>query len=196
MRVVRSILAAVAMVATTPALAQKLPSAVGEEIALGNAVSGVPCRLRSVEPSDGGNERWRVMCEGWERPTVAIWRSNAQGRPENALRDDGPFRRVLENVYLCEPAQPRKLLGDVEAAVRSCKLRDGGWPAFILAARPGGKLVGIEGLPDAMPAVEAALALMAGRPARPPAGRACRTTTSSSCRRRSGPASRTSACRT
>ena len=53
MRVVRSILAAVAMVATTPALAQKLPSRRSRGNRAGNAVSGVPCRLRAVEPSDG-----------------------------------------------------------------------------------------------------------------------------------------------
>ena len=98
---------------------------------------------------------------------AADGRDLAQQRPRQAETRSRrrPVQPVLENVYLCEPAQPRKLLGDVEASLRSCKLRDGGWPAFILAARPGGKLVGIEGLPDAMPAVEAALALMAGRPA-------------------------------
>ena len=162
------------LIAPAAAFAQKLPAEVGEEIAVGNAVSGVACRLRSVAPaSEGGRDQWRVLCEGWEKPSITIFRSQPNNqKAENAIKDGAWAKKLADGAYLCDDAQPRKLLGDVDAFVRNCKVRDGGWPAFILAARVGDRLVGASGLPDALPPLEATLALMAGKPAPAAAGAA------------------------
>src|SRR6185436_831198 len=163
--------AALATLAVAPALAQKLPAAIGEEVPLANAVSGVPCKLRGAAASDNGSENWQVVCEGWDRPSIYLWRHpTARGGPDVTQKDSGWVKGLMAGAYLCEEPQPRKLLGDVEALVRNCKLRDGGWPAFILAARVNDKATGAVGLPDALPALETALTMMAGKPVRAAAG--------------------------
>ena len=146
-----------------PAAAQKPPAAVGEEVAAGNAISGVACRLRAVASAGEGIENWQIPCEGWERPSIFLFRAASATKPEVNIKEAAWVKRLMDTTYLCEEPQPRRLPGDVEAFVRGCKLRDGGWPAFILTARIGEKLVGANGLPDALPALGASLALMAGK---------------------------------
>ncbi len=154
----------IALAAASAFAQQKLPAAVGEEIAAGTAVSGVPCKLRAVAPSREGVENWQIPCEGWERPSIFLFRAVSATKADVNIREAEWVKRLTDTQYLCEDPQPRRLLGDVEAFVRACKLRDGGWPSFILAARVGDKLVGANGLPDGLPALETALALMAGKP--------------------------------
>lgn len=148
------------------ACAQGLPRSVGEEVALGASVSGVPCRLRMTRDNqENGGQTWSVMCEGWST-AAAVVNSEPERRwkPDTILAESPWAKRLLENTYECVDPRPARIAGDVEALVRSCKLKDGGWPGTMVGAQVGGRIVFASGAPDVMPQIESAVALVAGKP--------------------------------
>ncbi len=170
---IRLALATLAVLAAGPALPQpKPPASVGVEVSVGNSASGVPCRLRLQQPGgDGGNETYRLVCEGWDQPVATIGREpQRRFTAPSLVTDAGWINRATENVLSCGDPQPGTLLGDVESARRRCTVYEGGWPAVALAARADGKVVFGWAPADALPVMETAFALLLGRAA-PGAGK-------------------------
>jgi polyhydroxyalkanoate synthesis regulator phasin len=145
--------------------AQGLPSAVGAEADVGQTISGVPCRLRLVHALNDV-EHYRIFCEGWDQPVARAFREpRRRWTMESVQKENRWITTLLEYLADCAEPQAKRVLGDIEGSVRSCTLKEGGWPYLALAAMPE-KLVALaDGPPDALPAIENALALMAGRQA-------------------------------
>lgn len=166
--VMRSIVAVfvLSIVGASDASGQGLPQSVGEEVALGQSASGVPCRLRMTRDNkDNGSQVWAVMCEGWSNAAATLnSEPERRWKPETIVTESPWAKRLLDVTYDCAAAKPARLAGDIDALVRACKLKDGGWPGVMIGAGFGGKIHFASGAPDVMPQLDAALALAAGRP--------------------------------
>ena len=110
---------------------------VGDEIVLGQSLSGDRCRLRrTADPSGSGRvEQFEVYCGAWQSPSGFMWRL---GRVETTalrrlIRD--PQSPIWQSASLtCDPIAATSILDGVPALVRSCR-DDGGWPNVVVAVR-------------------------------------------------------------
>ncbi len=159
--------AVLACLIAPPSRAQKLPQSVGEEVSLGQSVSGVPCQLRMTRNNaETGNQVFAVRCEGWNSAAASVFREPKRRWTAEAIVTESAWIKRLvegEGPYECEAPKSGRVGGEINAMVRRCKLREGGWPTFALGAQFGDNIHGASGAPDVLPQIEAAMQLMAGR---------------------------------
>ena len=142
---------------------------VGDEILIGQSLSGDRCRLRKTTDLSASSrvEQFGVYCGAWESPSGFLWR--AERVDATAMRQliSDPQSPIWDSAALtCDPIAETSVLDGVPALVRRCT-DDGGWPNVVVAARSAATdrvFLGV-GLTHFVPVYEAAVAALSGRDA-------------------------------
>jgi CHAT domain-containing protein len=138
--------------------------------AVGNDQVGEPCNYRpdSVAAADLEAVRsYNVHCGTWQQPSGRIHEAarRRDGAAElAALASNSPWRSHLDQLYNCGAPTSTTILDGVPAALMQCTRRNGGWPQLALASTLEGKTYMADGVLSALPALEATIAALAGRP--------------------------------
>lgn len=104
-----------------------------------------------------------VYCGQWERPSGRVLRVAGSAEPPDLLATQGSWAQALDELAACQPPSPTAILADTPATALDCRLRAGGWPYSALAAQVGGDVYLADGIPSALPALERAIAVLAGQ---------------------------------
>ena len=123
----------------------------GALVEVGASAAGEPCRM--ARSNDGGD----VWCGTWESPAVRIRRGEGASAMEAALA----ARTTLAARLDCGMPRPATS-GGMPGALMECRRRQGGWPAFVLAAGEG-RIWLAEGILSALPAGDRAIAVLSSR---------------------------------
>jgi CHAT domain-containing protein len=123
----------------------------GSLVEVGASATGEPCRM--ARSNDGGD----VWCGAWESPAVRIRR----GDGATAMAAAQAARATLAARLECNAPRPATT-GGMPGALMECRRRQGGWPAFVLAAGEG-RVWLAEGVLSALPAGDRAIAELSGR---------------------------------
>ncbi len=123
----------------------------GALVEVGASAAGEPCRM--ARSNDGGD----VWCGTWESPAVRIRR----GEGATAMAAAQAARTTLAARLDCGTPRPATS-GGMPGALMECRRRQGGWPAFVLAAGEG-RVWLAEGILSALPAGDRAIAVLSGR---------------------------------
>lgn len=127
-------------------------------LALGPNTAHEPCTLLR----NGGSGS--VYCGAWQQPSAQIASAGAMTPADlPALAAGGTWRAALESRYRCNPPQSTTILGGAPAELLQCTQRIGGWPHVALVASIGGEGWFADGVLPALPAMERAIGVMAGR---------------------------------
>jgi CHAT domain-containing protein len=138
--------------------------------AVGNNQVGEACEYRPDTMRDvdlDASHAYGVWCGSWRQPSGHIY--EAQQRREGAAQLSEVATASLWRSYLnerdtCEAPASTSILDNVPAVLMQCTEHNGGWPHVAIAATLGGKTYLTDGVPSAVPAIEATLASLAGRP--------------------------------
>lgn len=120
---------------------------------LGRSAGGDACRLAR---SGSGGE---VFCGDWQSPSARI---RAVAAPD-AMTGAAMLSAALVAQLDCAAPRPTRVLGGQSAALLECRRRNGGWPAFAMAAESGGQVWQADGVLPALPAAERAIGVLSGR---------------------------------
>jgi CHAT domain-containing protein len=159
------LLLALAGCSTPPPSAQVTTTAEGATgLDLGRTAAGETCRL--MRSGTGGD----VFCGEWSSPSARIRAVAAPDSLSAARTLTGALVAQLD----CGAPRATQVLGGQPAALLECRRRNGGWPAFALAAESGGRVWQADGVLPALPAAERAIGVLSGRltaeAAPPPSG--------------------------
>jgi CHAT domain-containing protein/tetratricopeptide (TPR) repeat protein len=119
---------------------------------LGRTAAGDECRYAG---SGAGADVW---CGTWQAPSARI--RAAPGTTAAAVAAGAS--EALAARLTCAAARPTTILGGEPALLAECRMTNGGWPAFLLAAAPGGRGWETDGVLPALPAAERGLGIAAG----------------------------------
>jgi CHAT domain-containing protein len=150
-------------------------AAAASAAAVGTDLDGAACRWESradIPAERGAPQPANVFCANAKRPT-----GNVSALPllpglpkDEAARHEALERAAADTVLgrndatlmSCTAGQWTKI-GGVEVMLQPCALNDSEWPQVIVVAPIGTLLVRAEGLPSALPALEHAMARLAGQ---------------------------------
>ncbi|MBV8652457.1 MAG: CHAT domain-containing protein, partial [Alphaproteobacteria bacterium] len=137
---------------------------------VGNDEVGEPCNYREDSTPAADVEAVRsysVRCGSWQQPSGHIHQA---GQVRNGtdkltqLATSGPWRSHLDQIVTCGAPTDTRILDGVPAVLMQCTRRNGGWPHLALATTLDGKTFMVDGVLSALPALEATIASLAGRP--------------------------------
>lgn len=131
---------------------------------VGANAAGEPCVVQNARRREGDPEGARVFelfCGGWQQPSARLFLL-AGGDPA-ALAEAGPWRRGLEARAQCAAPRETTILAGDRALLFDCTRRAGGWPHVALVARTAAGTIMADGVLPALPAIEGAAAVLAGR---------------------------------
>ncbi len=136
-------------------------------VPLGSNQAGEACTGQGH--NDGASRSLDVYCGTWQQPSGTVRSAGpvAAGDLLN-LANSSPWRQTLEQRYACGAATATTILDGVPAALLSCTRRQGGWAHVAMVAAAGGGASGndgwyADGVLPALPAIERAVGLQAGR---------------------------------
>ncbi len=121
------------------------PAAVG----IGPDAAGEACTM--IRTGSGAD----ILCGGWDSPAARVREAPAAASATLA----GNAQAQLT----CGAPANTTILGNQAATLLDCRRRNGGWPAFALAASVDGKTWQADGVLPAMPAAERAIGVLSGR---------------------------------
>jgi CHAT domain-containing protein len=140
-----------------------------EVTAVGANQVGEPCQFQAgtLDDSDVGAARsYSVRCGSWQQPSGRVFIAAAAPTSPAALATvaaQGLWRSYLNARLFCDEPRPTAILDGVEAVLMSCTRRNGGWPHLAIATSLGGRTFLVDGVPSALPALEATVASLSGR---------------------------------
>lgn len=109
---------------------------------------------------------YEVLCGTWEEPSGRVFEIDAVGEARAIARQlatQGWWRDYLDTRMSCAPPAETTVLDSVPALMLDCTLRNGGWPYLAVAASSGGSIYLADGIPAALPPMETAVGVLAGR---------------------------------
>ncbi len=143
-------------------------------IPVGENLAGEPCRARLARtppPDPAVLRSYEVFCGRWEQPSGQVFEVAASGNASvdaRQLAQAGWWRSDLESRMACRPPEPARMLDGSDARLLACTFRRGGWAYFGMTGAQGSSVFLAEGIPAALPPIEAAIAIAAGRSAPAP----------------------------
>jgi CHAT domain-containing protein len=137
---------------------------------VGNNQVGEACEYRPSTQRDvdlDAAHAFGVWCGTWRQPSGRIF--EATEKREGAaqlmqLATASLWRSYLDQRTTCTAPTSTSILDNVPAVLMQCTERNGGWPHIAIAATYGGKTFMTDGVPSAVPAIEATVASLAGHP--------------------------------
>jgi tetratricopeptide (TPR) repeat protein len=106
--------------------------------------------------------QYDIYCGEWERPSARVRVLGDSGDTAASAATQGPWAESLDELAACEPPTATAIFAATAATALDCRLRAGGWPYSALAADVDGKTYLGDGIPSALPALERAIAVLAG----------------------------------
>jgi CHAT domain-containing protein len=165
-----------AVTLTGNALAQEKAAPVANPAVVGNDINGVSCRWQGrtdVPAERGAPPPANIFCGDAKRPTGSV---TAMQMPIGLPADAAARQKVLERTaadtalgrddaqrMTCSAARWTAAPDGTPLMLQSCALNDSEWPQIVAVAPLGSLLIRAEGLPSALPALEGAMAKLAGR---------------------------------
>jgi CHAT domain-containing protein len=120
---------------------------------VGSTAGGDECRFAA---GSGGGDVW---CGTWRAPSARV-----RATPDTtASAVAAAGLSALTGRLTCAAPRATTVLGGEPAMLAECRMRNGGWPAFVLAAAPGGHGYLADGVLPALPAAERAIGVASGR---------------------------------
>ncbi len=148
--------------ATSPGAA---PEKLSAAISVGDNLLGEACRLQPApdEVVKGiSASAYDIFCGRWEEPSGQVFRTADGGAPVE-LAKTGWWRERLDGFVTCQPPQPTTVAFTGDAASLDCALKRGSWAYQGWVVSVDGEAFLADGIPAAMPAVERAIGVLAGR---------------------------------
>ena len=152
---------------------------VGDEAPIGKNRTEEACRLRLVQErgAQAANDanryqRYSLFCEGWTQPSGEIRRFRARKEfpPARLVSESGWQQDFAERLFDCSEAESTSLRDGTPAALRQCKVQDGGWPVVVAAATVGARSYTFEALPTNLGLLEIAYEVLEGKRSVEPSG--------------------------
>ena len=112
-----------------------LGARVGDEILIGQSLSGDQCRLRKTEDQSDSTrvEQFEVYCGAWQSPSGFMWRLEDVDATAVRRLISHPASPIWRSATLtCDRIAPTSVLDGVPALVRTCT-DDAGWPNVVVA---------------------------------------------------------------
>lgn len=153
-----------ALVSDTASATAQAGTAVGKN-QVGEACEYRPSSLRDVDLDAG--RAFGVWCGTWRQPSGRIFEATEKRdgtAPLRQLATASLWRSYLDQRATCTAPASTSILDNVPAVLMQCTERNGGWPHVAIAATYGGKTFMTDGVPSAVPAIEATVASLAGHP--------------------------------
>jgi CHAT domain-containing protein len=165
-------------------------------VAVANDEVDEPCHFQPAPTSAiaiaiGARRAVALYCGYWGQPSGRIFElGDADAARLDAVATSGPWRAYLDSRFACGAPTGTRILDGAPAALMQCTRRTGGWPHLALTTSVGGRVFAADAVPAALPALEAALGALGGRPvaggAAPPSEAARLIARASAGRRRFG----------
>jgi CHAT domain-containing protein len=144
------------------------PAPAVEVVAVGNNRVGEPCHYQPGSAGNFGISARRVVnlyCGYWGQPSARIFvLGDADAAHLDTLATSGPWRTYIDPRFACGAPTATRILDGSPAILMQCSRRNGGWPHLAIATAIGGQAFVADAVPSALPALEAALGALAGRP--------------------------------
>jgi CHAT domain-containing protein len=143
-----------------------IADATAAEKSAGKNQVGEACRYRP-SPDTGGTDfaaSFDVFCGTWQQPSGKI-EEGAGGAPGGglaAVATVSPWRASIDQRLTCGNPSNTTSINGAPAVVMQCNRKSGGWPHVAMVAQLNGKVFYIDGVPSALPALETAMASVAG----------------------------------
>ncbi|HZS84323.1 MAG TPA: CHAT domain-containing tetratricopeptide repeat protein [Stellaceae bacterium] len=137
---------------------------------VGNDQVGEPCNYRQDSPEGSGvlaKASYSVRCGTWQQPSGHVYEAVERRDGLAALRQlatASPWRSHLDQILNCGAPAETRILDEVPAVLMQCTRRNGGWPHLAFATTLEGKTLMVDGVMSSLPALEATVAAIAGRP--------------------------------
>ena len=137
-------------------------------VAVGKNQVGEPCHYQPAATGDFGIGTGRAValyCGYWGQPSGRIFELGDTGATRlDTLATSGPWRAYIDPRFSCGPPTATRIFDGAPAILMQCTRRNGGWPHLAIATAIGGQVFVADAVPSALPALEAALDALAGRP--------------------------------
>ena len=137
-------------------------------VAVGNNQVGEPCHYQPASTGDfgiGAQHALDLYCGYWGQPSGRIFELGDTGAASlDNLASSGPWRAYIDPRFACGPPTATRILDGAPAILMQCTRRNGGWPHLALATSVGGRVFVADAAPSALPALEASLGALGGRP--------------------------------
>ena len=144
------------------------PASAVEVVAVGNNQVGEPCHYQPVSGGDfgiGAERAVSLYCGYWGQPSGRIFvLGDAEAVRLDGLATSGPWRTYINPRFACGAPTATRILDGTPAVLMQCTRRNGGWPHLAIATAVGGQVFVADTVPSALPALEAALGALGGRP--------------------------------
>jgi CHAT domain-containing protein len=144
------------------------PATTSEAVPVGGNQVGEPCSFRPLTNGDVGGFSRRaaaVYCGNWQQPSGRIFELGDAGSAQlGTLAASGGWRNYLDSRFACAAPTDTRILDGAPALLMQCTRRTGGWPHLAIIASVGGQVFAADGIPSALPALEASVGALAGRP--------------------------------
>jgi len=152
------------LVSETSSATAQAGTAVGKN-QVGEACEYRPSSLRDVDLDAG--RAFGVWCGTWRQPSGRLFEATEKRDGVAQLMQlatSSLWRSYLDQRATCTAPTGTSILDNVPAVLMQCTERNGGWPHVAIAATYGGKTFMTDGVPSAVPAIEATVASLAGHP--------------------------------
>lgn len=127
-------------------------------VALGTDAAGESCTLQPF--GTGGS----VFCGTWQEPSGQLQKGDTIATGDlTRLATIGSWRSTLDQRLVCSPPQSTTILGNAPAVAMQCARKVGGWPQVALVSEVNGTAWQADSILPALPALERAIGVMAGR---------------------------------
>jgi CHAT domain-containing protein len=137
-------------------------------VAVGNNQVGEPCHYQPASTGEfgvGAQGAAALYCGYWGQPSGRIFElGDADPARLDALATSGQWRSYIDPRFACGAPNATRVLDGAPATLMQCTRRNGGWPHLALATSIGGRVFVADAVPSALPALEAALGALGGRP--------------------------------
>jgi CHAT domain-containing protein len=106
-----------------------------------------------------------LYCGYWGEPSGRIVElSDANVARLDNLATTGHWRDYLDARFACGAPTATRILDGTPAILLQCTRRTGGWPHLAMTTSIGGRVFAADAVPSALPALEATLGVLGGRP--------------------------------
>jgi len=121
-------------------------------VAIGTDAAGEACTM--IRTGAGAD----IICGGWDSPSARVREvAAAAGTPLAESVGQGVAAQLA-----CGDSAPTTILDGQPATMFDCRRRNGGWPAFALAATAGGRSWQADGITPSLPAAIRAIGVLSG----------------------------------
>ena len=125
-------------------------------VGLGKDAAGEAC---TIQTQAGGAD---IFCGTWDQPSGHVLKGEA-GTDLRQAATASRWRSAIDNRFDCNDPAASSILGGSPALVLTCRRKVGGWPQAVFAANVDGQVYLADGILPALPVLERAVGVLAGK---------------------------------